>query len=103
MPCFIKIEAFKKSTFALSEQQREVYLSAHRSWVKELIASGVKVSSGYLKDAQQRPGGGGLLIIEADSFLQAKRIIEKDPMILASLVTWNLHEWKQVSGLNLFP
>jgi uncharacterized protein YciI len=78
--------------------QRQAYLAAHRAWVKGLISSGIKVSSGYLVDAEQRPGGGGLFVLKADSFEAARRLVEQDPMIVEGLVDWNLQEWIPVCG-----
>lgn len=98
MPWFVKIERFTTQTLSLLPAQRQAYLAAHRAWVKGLISSGIKVSSGYLVDAEQRPGGGGLLILKADYFEAARRLVEQDPMIVEGLVDWNLQEWIPVCG-----
>ncbi|MFL0783206.1 MAG: YciI family protein [Prochlorococcus sp.] len=98
MPWFVKTERFTTQTLSLLPAQRQAYLAAHRAWVKGLISSGIKVSSGYLVDAGQRPGGGGLLILKADSFEAARRLVEQDPMIVEGLVDWNLQEWIPVCG-----
>ncbi|HGY5541273.1 MAG: YciI family protein [Prochlorococcus sp.] len=98
MPWFVKTERFTTQTLSLLPAQRQAYLAAHRAWVKGLISSGIKVSSGYLVDAEQRPGGGGLLILKADSFEAARRLVEQDPMIVEGLVDWNLQEWIPVCG-----
>ena len=49
-------------------------------------------------DAEQRPGGGGLFVLKADSFEAARRLVEQDPMIVEGLVDWNLQEWIPVCG-----
>ena len=98
MPWFVKTERFTTQTLSLLPAQRQAYLAAHRSWVKGLISSGIKVSSGYLVDAEQRPGGGGLFVLKADSFEAARRLVEQDPMIVEGLVDWNLQEWIPVCG-----
>ena len=98
MPLFIKTETFTASTQALSVQQRRVHLEHHRAWVEELQRSGCRIASGYLIDEQQRPGGGGWLVIEAESFQRAKSMIQQDPMISGGLVTWSLSEWRSVCG-----
>ena len=98
MPWFVKTERFTTQTLSRLPAQRQAYLAAHRAWVKGLISSGIKVSSGYLVDAEQRPGGGGLLILKADSFEAARRLVEQDPMIVEGLVDWNLQEWIPVCG-----
>ena len=46
----------------------------------------------------RRPGGGGLLIFEAESYEEALAWVQNDPMIQAGLVDWKLQEWIPVSG-----
>ena len=98
MPWFIKTERFTAQTLTLLPEQRQIYIDAHREWIKALRGSGIKVSSGFLVDAQQRPGGGGLLVLQADSFEAAKRLVEQDPMIVEGLVKWDLQQWIPVCG-----
>ncbi|KGG13543.1 MULTISPECIES: YciI family protein [Prochlorococcus] len=98
MPIFIKTEKFSKKTSALSNDQLIKSLREHKDWVKTLISSGAKLSSGYLADRNRDPGGGGFLVLEATSFEEAKSLIEQDPMIKNNLVTWELHEWIPVAG-----
>ena len=98
MPWFIKTERFTAQTLTLLPEQRQTYLAAHHEWIKALRSAGVKVSSGFLVDAEQRPGGGGLLVLQADSFEAAKRLVEQDPMIVEGLVKWDLQQWIPVCG-----
>ena len=98
MPWFIKTEKFTAQTLAFLPEQRQTYLAAHHEWIKALRSAGVKVSSGFLVDAEQRPGGGGLLVLQADSFEAAKRLVEQDPMIVEGLVKWDLQQWIPVCG-----
>ena len=98
MPWFIKTERFTAQTLTLLPEQRQIYIDAHREWIKALRSEGVKVSSGFLVDAEQRPGGGGLLVLQADSFEAAKRLVEQDPMIVEGLVKWDLQQWIPVCG-----
>ena len=98
MPWFIKTEKFTAQTLTLLPEQRQTYLAAHHEWIKALRSAGVKVSSGFLVDAEQRPGGGGLLVLQADSFEAAKRLVEQDPMIVEGLVKWDLQQWIPVCG-----
>ena len=98
MPWFIKTEKFTAQTLTLLPEQRQTYLAAHYEWIKVLRSEGVKVSSGFLVDAEQRPGGGGLLVLQADSFEAAKRLVEQDPMIVEGLVKWDLQQWIPVCG-----
>ena len=98
MACFIKTETFTEKTKQLPLEERKKHLKAHLEWVKQLDDLGIKVKSGFLVDDQKHPGGGGLLLIKAESFEAAKKIIKKDPMIVAGLVDWNLKEWVSVYG-----
>ncbi len=98
MNWFIKTERFTKKTLALSLQEREKNIEKHKDWIIKLNKSGVKISSGYLVDSKQTPGGGGLLILQAKSYEEAQEIIKEDPMISNDLVIWELHEWIQVGG-----
>ena len=66
--------------------------------MKDQSQQGRSIRSGFLVDAQRRPGGGGLLIFEAESFEAAMRWVRNDPMIRAGLVDWQLQEWIPVSG-----
>ncbi|WP_320673915.1 YciI family protein [Prochlorococcus sp. MIT 1341] len=101
MPWFAKTETFTRSTRELSSQSRRKHIDMHIIWIKRMQSKGIQIYSGYLTDHKQTPGGGGLLIFKAKSFSEAKKIIEKDPMISAKLVTWKLHEWNLIAGDNL--
>ena len=101
MSYFVKTESFTIETKKLPLEVRQQYLAQHRSWVSELNKSGTRISSGYLVDKHSAPGGGGLLIIEADSYQEAFSIIQMDPMIISGLVHWDLQEFVSVSGPKL--
>ena len=96
MPIFIKSEKFKKETLALSNTERKNFLLMHKQWVKKISQSGHNILSGYLINENKLPGGGGLLIFEANDYLSAKEIIENDPMIKYELVIWDLQEWVSI-------
>lgn len=83
MPTFVKIETgiVNKSIF-------DRYVSAHKTYVRELIERGYKARSGYWAEL-----GGGMLIFEADSLSQAREIVEQDPLIVNNCVNYELHEW----------
>ena len=98
MPWFIKTERFTDETLNLSPAERKQYLNKHCSWVNSLRGQGTKISSGYLINEKKLAGGGGFLIFEAESFKEAKSIVEQDPMISYGLVHWNLHEWVPIVG-----
>jgi uncharacterized protein YciI len=86
MPTFVKIEKgiVDKSTF-------DLYVPAHKNYVRELIAKGHKARSGYWGEL-----GGGMLIFEADNLEQAKEIVSRDPLISNHCVEYELHEWRIV-------
>ena len=98
MPIFIKTEKFKDKTLELSKNERDKFLLMHKEWVKDISKSGHYIHSGYLINDKKKPGGGGLLIIEAKDYLTARKIIEEDPMIKNKLVLWELQEWVIVYG-----
>ena len=98
MPWFIKTESFTKETLKLLPAKRQEILLKHKDWVKSLKDLGGKITSGYLVNENKIPGGGGLLIVEAESFSEAKFLIEQDPMIVYGLVNWELHEWIPIFG-----
>ena len=98
MPWFVKHETFTAETAALSVEQRRSHLEAHRAWVVRETQGGRKIRSGFLVDKQRRPGGGGLLIFEAESYEEALAWVMQDPMIQADLVRCTLQEWIPVSG-----
>lgn len=93
MPWFIKRETFLRPYAELRP-----HLQAHRSWVEQLRGHGVRISSGYLVDRDGRPGGGGLLLLEAEDFAAAQELIRQDPMIRSGLVDWSLHQWLGAVG-----
>lgn len=88
MPWFIKRE-----TFRLPHAELRPHLAAHRAWVAELRERGVRISSGYLVDGEGKPGGGGLLLLEAEDYSQAEALIRQDPMVLGGGVDWTLQQW----------
>ena len=98
MPIFIKTEKFKDKTLKLSSDERKRFLLMHKDWVKNISKSGYYIYSGYLINEKRIPGGGGLLIFEAQDYLAAKKIIENDPMIKNELVIWELQEWISIDG-----
>ena len=93
MPWFIKRE-----TFCLPHANLRSDLAAHRAWVAELRARGVRISSGYLVDGEGQPGGGGLLLLEADDYASAEALIRQDPMVRGGGVDWTLHQWIGAAG-----
>lgn len=93
MPWFIKRESLRRPSSELHPQ-----LQAHRAWVQELRQQGVRIASGYLVDAEGRPGGGGLLLLEAEDHASAEALIRQDPMLRSGSVEWSLHRWVAAVG-----
>ena len=62
-------------------ERRRPHLEAHRRWVDDQTAGGRSIRSGFLVDSGRRPGGGGLLIFEAESYDDALLLVQQDPMI----------------------
>ena len=98
MPWFIKHETFTADTAALALERRRPRLEAHRRWLAKEPQAGRQIRSGFLVDERRRPGGGGLLIFEAQSYEEALAWVSQDPMSPAGLVDWTLQEWISVSG-----
>jgi uncharacterized protein YciI len=88
MAWFIKHETFLRPAVELAPHR-----AAHRDWVLGLRAAGTRISSGYLVDGEDRPGGGGLLLLEAPDHAHALTLIQQDPMVRSGLVRWSLHRW----------
>ncbi|MFM2312295.1 MAG: hypothetical protein RLZZ04_1571 [Cyanobacteriota bacterium] len=83
MPTFVKIETgiVNKSIF-------DQYVSAHKAYVQKLIDQGHHAKTGYWAEL-----GGGMLIFEASSLLEAQKIVAQDPLIINNCVKYELHEW----------
>ena len=92
MPLFVKTEFIKKKYLSNFDLRNKI-IQEHISWVKELKNKGLNISSGFLIDYLKKPGGGGLLTIECENFLEAEKIIKSDPMVENNIVDWKLHEW----------
>ena len=86
MPWFVKLERgiVDKVTF-------DRHVPAHKTYVQSLIDQGHQAKSGYWGDF-----GGGMLLFYAESLVEARLIIEQDPLIRAKCVEYELHEWRIV-------
>jgi uncharacterized protein YciI len=93
MPWFVKQESFLRPYAAMKP-----HLEAHHRWVEELRRTGVVISSGYLVDGEGRPGGGGLLLLEAPSYAEAEELVRGDPMVRSGGVEWRLQQWRPAVG-----
>ena len=93
MPWFVKTERFLRPYLEMKP-----HLEAHCRWVKQLRAEGVVLSSGYLVDSEDQPGGGGLLLLQARDYSEAQALIQRDPMVLSGGVEWTLQQWRPAVG-----
>ncbi len=98
MSTFIKTERFKKETLDLMSEKRSQYIKEHLAWVSQLKDAGEVIASGYLVNELGVAGGGGLLVVKAKNFEEAKLLIMNDPMIKNQLVDWEIHQWVPVVG-----
>ena len=88
MRWFIKRETFQRPADELKQA-----IAAHRQWVASCREQGVVISSGFLVDGEGKPGGGGLLLLQASDYAAALALIQQDPMLLSGGVEWELQEW----------
>ena len=87
---FVKTETFKTS---LSFPQIAPHLAAHKEWVAGLRADGVTITSGYRVDANDKPGGGGLMLFAEADYATAEALVLMDPLIANDCVDWELNRW----------
>ena len=92
MPFFVKTEIIKKEYLINNYLKRKI-INEHIDCVKKLKKEGINIKSGFLVDELNRPGDGGLLILEMNNYRNALKIIKNDPMIRNDLVEWKLNEW----------
>jgi uncharacterized protein YciI len=88
----------KRETFLRPYAELQPHLQAHRAWVERQRERGARISSGYLVDGDGKPGGGGVLLLEADDFASAEALIREDPVVASGLVEWSLHRWISAVG-----
>ena len=96
MPIFIKTELIKKE-YLIQNDFRNKIINEHINWTKKLIKKGIDIKSGFLVDEFKKPGAGGLLIIEMNTYKDALEIIKNDPMIKNNIVEWKLNEWIDIN------
>ena len=97
MPIFVKTEIIKKEFISKNKFKKKV-IDNHKLWIKELKKAGVNIKSGFLVNETNKPGAGGLLILEVKSYKDALKIVKEDPMIKNKIVDWKLNEWIDISG-----
>ena len=97
MPIFIKTELIKKE-YLIQNDFRNKIINEHINWIKKLTVKGIDIKSGFLVDEFKKPGAGGLLIIEMNTYKDALEIIKNDPMIKNNIVEWKLNEWIDINS-----
>ena len=80
MPFFIKTEIIKKE-YLINHDLKQKIINEHIDWINKLKKEGINIKSGFLVDELNRPGEGGLLILEMNNYRNALKIIKNDPMI----------------------
>ena len=96
MPIFIKTEIIKKEYLA-DRLFRNKIINAHKIWIESLIKTGVNIKSGFLVNELKKPGAGGLLLLEMNTYKEALEIVRDDPMIKNNIVDWELSEWIDIA------
>ena len=96
MAIFVKTEIIKKEFISKNKLKKKL-IDKHKLWIKELKKAGVNIKSGFLVNEIKKPGAGGLLIIEVNTYEEALKIIKEDPMIKNKIVDWKLNEWIDIS------
>mmetsp|Transcript_12439 Transcript_12439/g.26473 ORF Transcript_12439/g.26473 Transcript_12439/m.26473 type:complete len:167 (+) Transcript_12439:118-618(+) len=98
MHWFVKTEQFCKPFPVVKP-----HLEAHRAWVRSLreqndSGNQPTIVSGYRVDAEDRPGGGGLMIFAAKDYAAAEELVRNDPLIANECVDWQLNKWIAETG-----
>ena len=96
MPFFVKTEIIKKE-FISNSKLKKKFIDKHILWIKDLKKAGVNIKSGFLVNEINKPGAGGLLIMEVKTYKDALNIVLEDPMIKNKIVDWKLSEWIDIS------
>ena len=96
MPIFIKTEFIKKEYLIQKDVTKKV-INEHIQWIKNLKRKGINIKSGFLVDELKKPGDGGLLILNIETYQDALKILKNDPMIQNNLVEWKLNEWIDIT------
>ena len=96
MPIYIKTEVIKEE-YLVKNYMRKQIINEHINWINKLHKEGINIKSGFLVDEFKKPGAGGLLFLEVETYEDAIEIIKNDPMIKNNIVEWKLNEWINVN------
>ena len=96
MPIFIKTEIIKKE-YLIQKDIRKKVINEHIQWIGNLKRKGINIKSGFLVNELKKPGDGGLLILDIETYQDALEIVKQDPMIKNNIVEWKLNEWIDIT------
>ena len=96
MPIYIKTEVIKEE-YLVKNYMRKQIINEHINWINKLHKEGINIKSGFLVDEFKKPGAGGLLFLEVETYEDAIEIIKNDPMIKNNIVEWKLNEWININ------
>ena len=96
MPIFIKTEIIKKE-YLIQKDIRKKVINEHIQWIGNLKRKGINIKSGFLVNELKKPGDGGLLILDIETYQDALEIVKQDPMIKNNIVDWKLNEWIDIT------
>jgi len=90
MPIFAVQYTYTEATIPA----RDAHRPAHRTYLRELVDSGVNLSSGAYPD-----GTGALLLFRAESADALRELLSKDVFATENLIErTEIHEWVPVMG-----
>ena len=96
MPIFIKTELIKEE-YLIQKDIKNKVINEHIQWIENLKRKGINIKSGFLVNELKKPGDGGLLILDIETYNDALEIIKDDPMIKNNIVEWKLNEWIDIT------
>jgi uncharacterized protein YciI len=76
---FMSINKFKSGG---DPAQINRVIRMHREWAKKQLAAGVLVQAGKWGD------NGGMIVVKAESREEADKVVNEDPLVEASLITF---------------
>lgn len=95
MPWYVKLEEG-----LVPKPQFDLVVPEHLAWLAQLEQAGHRPVSGYWADRKgcNGDGAGGMLLFWAQSWEQARALVQGDPLIRRGCVRWILHQWQPVFG-----
>ena len=85
----LEMNNYKNALKIIKNDLKRKIINEHIDWIKKLKKEGINIKSGFLVDELNRPGDGGLLILEMNNYKNALKIIKNDPMIKNNLLNGN--------------